>query len=428
MSIVRNGVYSVLFASLGLLGLSSHYVQAQGIGNSPYSSLGVGEIYGNNNITNLGMGGMGTAYANSFFLNSVNPALLVRNRFTIFEVGLLGQTKRISDNRGQNQQDFGANLSYLNLAFPITKYWTAGIGLRPYSYVDYQTTLYQRVPGTIYESEYVYRGRGGLNRATVTNGFSLTKSLFVGVEAAFVFGNITNDSDSRLLIGGDDITVKRSTLNSYGDVVWRLGAAWRPKLGKDWFLNIGGTIDPMTKLGGDAVDTYQQIDANGTQISNPDTVSIRTNGSLTLPAHFRGGIVLEKFQNIAFGVEFGYQPWSKFTKLDGSSGNLNDSYSLAAGLEYTPKVRSSRYLDLIPYRLGFNYTKLPYTVGGKQPNDMSVSLGFSLPVGQFVNSMTISLTGGQRGSIADGQIRERYGKIGLSLSLNQQWFQRYKID
>ncbi|GAB3336319.1 membrane protein [Larkinella ripae] len=403
-------------------------VQAQGIGNSPYSSLGIGEIYGSSNITNLGMGGLGTAYANSFFLNSVNPALLVRNRYTLFEVGLLGQSKQIADNRGQNQQDFGANLSYLTFTFPITKYWSSGIGLRPYSYVDYQTTQYQKVPGTIYESEYIYRGRGGLNKATFTNGFSLTKSLFVGFEAAFLFGNITDDSDSRLLIGGNDITVKRSTLTSYSDLVWRLGAVWRPKLNKDWFLNVGATVDPMTKLGGKSVDTYQQIDASGTQISNPDTLSTRNGGSITLPAQFKGGIVLEKTQKLAVGIDFAYQPWSKFTRLGGSPGNLKDSYSIGAGLEFTPKTRSLRYLDLIPYRLGFNYTKLPYAVGGNQPDDMSVSIGASLPVGQFVNSLTISLVGGQRGTLASEQIRERYFKIGIGLSLNQPWFQRYKID
>ncbi|RRB07526.1 hypothetical protein [Larkinella rosea] len=402
--------------------------QAQGLGNSPYSALGIGEIYGNNNITNMGMGGLGTAYANGFFLNSVNPALLVRNRYTIFEVGLLGQTKRLSDSRGQSQRDFGANISYLTLTFPVTRYWSAGIGLRPYSYVDYQTTQYQKVPGTIYESEYVYHGKGGLNKAVFTNGFSITRNFFVGVEAAFLFGNITNDSDSRLLIGGDDITVKRSTLTSYSDVVWRFGAAWRPKIAKDWFLNVGATVDPMTRLGGKSVDTYQQIDASGTQISTPDTVSSRTNGSITLPAQFKGGIVLEKSQKLAFGVEFGYQPWSKYKGLGGTPGNLKDSYSFGAGLEFTPKTRSLRYLELIPYRVGFNYSKLPYSVSGKQPTDMSASLGFSLPVGQFVNSMTISLTGGQRGTVIDNQIKERYVKIGLGLSLNQQWFHRSKVD
>ncbi|WP_225309633.1 hypothetical protein [Larkinella humicola] len=428
MSTSRNGWYSVLFTGLLLFGTAQLTAQAQGLGNSPYSSLGIGEIYGNSNVTNLGMGGMGTAYANSFFLNSVNPALLVRNRYTLFEVGLLGQSKGLSDSRGQKQQDFGANLSYLTFTFPVTRYWSTGIGLRPYSYVDYQTTQYQKVPGTIYESEYIYRGRGGLNKATFTNGFSLTKSLFFGFEAAFLFGNTTKDSDSRLLIGGDDITVKRSTQTSYSDVVWRFGAAWRPKLKNDWFLNVGATIDPMTKLSGKSIDTYQQIDASGTQISNPDTVSTRNGGSVTLPTQFRGGIVLEKSQKLAVGVEFGYQPWSKFSDLEGNSGSLKDSYSIGAGLEYTPKTRSTRYLDLIPYRLGFNYSKLPYSIGGKQPNDVNVSLGVSLPVGQYVNSVSISLIGGQRGTVTNGQIQERYFKIGLGLSLNQPWFVRQKVD
>ncbi len=404
--------------------------RAQGLGNSPYSALGIGEVYSGNNITNLGMGGLGVSYANGFFLNSVNPALLARNRNTIFEVGLLGQSKNITDTRGQSQRDFGANLSYLTLAFPVTKRWSAGLGLRPYSYVDYQTTQYQKVPGTIYEAEYTYRGKGGLNKAVLTNGFQIGKNFYAGVEAAFVFGNITNDSESRLLIGGDDITVQRSNLASHSDVMWRLGAAWRPKLNKDWFLNIGATFDPQTRIGGKTTDTYRQIDASGTQVSNPDTVNRTSRGSVTLPSQFRGGIVLEKTLKFAAGVEVTYQPWSKFSTLTGQPGNLRDSYSVAAGLEFMPKATSSKYLELINYRAGITYARLPYAVSatGPQLNDLSGSIGFSLPVGRFVNSLNLALTVGQRGTLSEGQIRERYVKLGFGLSLNDRWFNRYKVD
>lgn len=430
MSTYRKRSFFFSLSTLLLSGLMGH---GQGLGNSPYSAQGIGEVFGNNNITNLGMGGLGVSYANGFFLNTANPALLARNRNTIFEVGLLGQAKEIADNQ-QTQRDFGANLSYLSLAFPVAKKMSMGLSLRPYSYVDYQTTNYQRVPGTIYEARYDYRGKGAINRASITNGFNIYKNLYVGAEASFLFGNVITDSESQLIINGvDDVTVSRSNLTSYSDIVWKLGAAWRPKLNKNWFMNVGATYDPGTKLRVRETDTFQQLLFDATrqgyvEVSPPDTVRNNQRASLTVPGQWRAGITLEKTLNIAVGMEVTYQPWSKYRTITGQSGNLNDSYSIAGGIEYLPKVSSSKYFNLVNYRAGLSYSRLPYAVQGQPVNDMSLSLGFSLPVGRFVNSVTVSLIGGQRGSVGDGRIRERYGRVGVSLSLNDRWFQRYKID
>jgi len=427
MSTSRNEFFSRLRVALVLVGLVPLTALGQGLGNSPYSSLGIGEIYGNNNIINMGMGGLGVANANVFFLNTVNPALLARNQNTIFEVGLLGQAKQLADIR-QSQRDFGANLSYLGLAFPVTGKWSMGLSLRPHSYVDYQTTQYEKVPGTIYDYQKVYRGRGGLNRATWTNGFQVGKTFYAGVEASFVFGNISNDAESQLVINGvNDITVSRSTLTSYNDIALKLGAAWRPKLSKNWFLNVGATYDPQTRMKGRETDTYQQL-LGGSELSLPDTLRNNISGRNTLPSQFRAGIAIEKALNLTAGVEFTYQPWSKYRGLTGQSAGFNDSYTLAAGMQWLPKTASENYLNLINYRAGVAYTRLPYVINGKPVNDMSVSLGFSLPVGQLVNSVNLSLTGGQRGTLTEGQIRERYIKIGLGLSLNDRWFQRFVVD
>ncbi|WP_234733340.1 hypothetical protein [Tellurirhabdus bombi] len=434
MSTCRKGVSSLFYTSLLLIGLSPLASQGQGLGNSPYTSQGIGELYGDNNIWNMGMGGIGVSNANGFHLNTSNPALLARNRNTVFEVGLLGQVKSIAD-QVQSQRDFGANLSYLALGFPVKNRWSMGISLRPYSFVDYNTTTYQRVPGTIYDSRSSYIGRGALNKATFTNGFHLGKNFYAGVEGAFLFGNATYDSESQLLINLiDDVIVTRSTQTTYSDVSWRLGAAWRPKLNKDWYLNVGATLEPQTKIRGRETDTYQQfLPGSGdtgakTPLSLADTVRSNQGGRLTLPSKMRAGFSFEKALKLTVGVDVTYQQWSKYQTLSGQSGNLKDSYSVAAGLEFLPNVTSSNYLNLISYRLGAYYTQLPNVVNGKQLTDMGGSLGFSLPVGRFVNSITLSVMAGQRGVLTDNQIRERYGKIGLSLSLNDRWFQRYKVD
>lgn len=113
------------------MSLAAPAAVAQGFGNSPYSALGIGEPLGQANVTNLGMGGIGVSNASPFYLNSQNPALLARRtRFTVFEVGLLGQSKQLSqrvlDNQ-QTQRDFGANLNYLALAFPVSSRWNMAL-------------------------------------------------------------------------------------------------------------------------------------------------------------------------------------------------------------------------------------------------------------------------------------------------------------
>ena len=63
-------------------------VWAQTILNSPYSYLGMGEIQGSENATQMMMGGIGVSNSNGIYTNMVNPALLARNRWTNLEVGV----------------------------------------------------------------------------------------------------------------------------------------------------------------------------------------------------------------------------------------------------------------------------------------------------------------------------------------------------
>lgn len=413
-------------------------VQGQGLGNSPYSALGIGELYPQGNITNLGMGGLGISNASPFYLNLQNPALLgSRPPYTLFEIGLLGQSKSLTQNisnASQNQRDFGANLGYLALAFPANSRWSMAISLRPYSYVNYTTRQYRQVPGTIYEAEYNYTGRGGLNRASFANGFRIANNVFVGAEASFLFGNTTNSSDSRVLIndasaGIPDTRVNRIYRVNYSDVMVKLGAAWRPKISKNWTLNLGVTYDPRTRLNGRETDIYQQTSLAGQSISAPDTIRINSSGRATLPDQVHVGLSLERNNRFLVGVDVGMQRWSGFRAVSGQSGNLADALSVATGLEYTPKPNSIRYRDLVTYRLGFQYNQLPYVVEGKQLTDLSASVGLSLPVGSyFVNHVTLSIIGGQRGAVVGTQIQEQYVRFGLGFSLTDRWFRKPVID
>ena len=423
-------IRQTLTHSLLAVAATSPVILAQGLGNSPYSALGIGELYNQGNVTNLGMGGVGISNASSFYLNLQNPALLARRtRFTVFEVGLIGESKSLSqtiNNSLQSQRASAGNLGYLALAFPANSRWNMAISLRPYTYVNYNTQQRVLVPGTNFPATYAYQGRGGLNKATFSNGVRVTKNIYAGVEAAFLFGNITRSSNASVQTGGTiDAPVMLLNRVNYSDIVWKLGAAWRPKLSENWTLNVGATYDPQTNVKATQTDIYQK-DYLG---AVADTLRLNSDGRAVLPQQMHFGISVEKNNSLLVGVDVGFQQWGQYRTPDNKPGNLTDGLTIATGLEYTPKVNSNRYRDLITYRAGFQYNRQPYTVGGKQINDINGSIGLSLPLGSYlVNHVSLSIIGGQRGVLTGSQIREQYVRVALGFSLNDWWFRKQVVD
>ena len=190
-------------------------------------------------------------------------------------------------------------------------------------------------------------------------------------------------------------------------------------------MNIGATYDPQTRVKATQTDIYQKAYLGAVA----DTLRLNSTGKATLPQQVRAGISFEKGNAFLVGVDVGFQQWGQYRTADNRPGNLSDGMNVAAGIEYTPKPNSNRYRDLITYRAGFQYNRLPYLVGGKQINDINGSVGISLPVGAYlVNHVSLAITGGQRGVLTGMQIREQYVQVALGISLNDLWFRKQVID
>ncbi len=405
---------------------------AQGLGNSPYSALGIGELYSPAYAPNLAIGGTGVSSANGFYINALNPALLVKNKFTTFDVGLLGQLK-IMANATQSQREFAGNLGYIALSFPITTKWSSGLSLKPLSFVNYTQNGYGKVGTTIYEAQYKYVGKGGLNTVNFTNGFKIGKSLSLGIETSFIFGGITKESESQLKIGdGSDYIVSRLDRINVSDLGLKLGAAWQQELKKDTYLNFGATYDFKNNLAGKRSNTFEIQTAARQPLTNPDTLLSSGNLGLTLPSNLRLGISYEKFYNLLISFDYQHQNWSQFAN-SGKGAETSVVYQNQSGyhfgIEYMPRYNSSKYFDLVWYRAGLSYVKTPYIIGGKPIDDFNVSFGLGLPVGRaFVNLINLTVVAGQRGGISDKTFREQYAKVVVGVSLKDNWFQKFKVD
>lgn len=419
--------------------LTSHFslltARGQGLGNSPYSTLGIGETFSGGFAVNQMMGGAGVAASNGIYINNLNPALLARNRNVVFDVGVLGQLKRLNDGR-QQQQTAGGNLNYLALALPINRRWTASIGLRPYSYVDYEVRETKAVPGSIYFADYTYSGRGGLNQVAFSNGFQVTKSLYAGVVASYLFGGIDRDAVSRLRLYNDqDYSLTLRNRINYHDFQFKGGLAWRQKLQEKLFLTAAGTYDFGTNLRSDQLRSYEYLNTSGSVIPGAlaDTVNLNTGGNTRLAPAYRVGLALENPYKLTLAADLSVQQWSKFRGFNNSSNlaeKLADSYTVSVGAEYTPNIlAASGFWNRVPYRLGFSYGKTPFSINGQQPTEWSISTGLSLPLSRNgLSDLNLSFSYGQRGVAGNGLIREQYGRVVLGVTLNDRWFQRLVID
>ncbi|RYY07084.1 MAG: hypothetical protein EOO36_24935, partial [Cytophagaceae bacterium] len=119
----------------------------QGLGNSPYSRIGLGDNTGNiGGVRQLAMGGTGLAAPNTGNVNELNPALLYYTPRTTFEAGFSGQYKNVR-NATDSYRTGSATLAYLAFAVPINKRWAAAVGLKPYSTVDYDVNSTGTVNG-----------------------------------------------------------------------------------------------------------------------------------------------------------------------------------------------------------------------------------------------------------------------------------------
>lgn len=403
----------------------------QGLGNTPYSVYGIGEIFTPAFSAQQSMGGSGVSYANGIFINNLNPALLVRNRVTVFEVGLIAQVKRLSDSR-QSQQDVGGGLNYLAMAFPVNRRWTTGLTFRPYSYSNYEVRRIEPIPGTLFFAEHLYKGSGGVNQVAWTNGFQLGKSFYAGLQASYLFGNITRESNSTTLLYEGDYRVSLQERYNHRDLALKAGIAYRQKLKDKLFLNLGAAYDVPTRLRTNRERFFQTYTSTDSIPGTQDVLS-SSSGRLRLPGGLRLGASLENPYKLAISADVTFQPWSQYRGFSGGSGaseGFQDAYEVAVGAEYTPNILSATsYFKRLPYRAGFRYGQTPYLINGQGVRDASFTLGTSLPLNrQGLADLSLGLQVGQRGTLSGGGLREQYFRVNLGFTIGEQWFYRQVVD
>lgn len=407
--------------------------------NSPYSRIGIGDLQTSNGLTrNIGMGGIGVASRNPHFINLINPALLANYRdvwqdSTVkYEVGFIGIARRLST-KASSETDVGANINYLALAFPVNKTWAISAGLMPFSSVDHSlshTFIIQDSTSSGATVRNTYTGSGGLYQAVISNGVGITRNISVGLEASYLFGNITNESFASVISTEETGVRDRLAYKGFGfkpGVSFRKAQLLDSIRGKTFVYSAGFTYQFYTGVNADRELTLLTQLPGG--LSTFDSVIVDSRGKAKLPGTYRVGFNFESVSRISVGADFSFSNWSQFSS-PGISDTLKDSYAINVGAEIYGKNKQA---GTKLYRVGVMYAKTPIFLNGKQLNDIAFTLGTSLPFGEFRSSpilpkINLALVFGQRGAFQNGLIKDQYLKAYISATINDKWFARRRIQ
>jgi hypothetical protein len=413
---------------------------AQNLTSSPYSRFGIGDLLNRSTGRGQAMGGLSCGLPSSKNLNLLNPASLAGMDTMNFILELGGYDK-ITDLRttGLHKTLNNVGVSYLAMAFPVTKWWKAGVGVMPFSNVAYNFSVSEKnaLMGNVISR---FAGTGGTSQFLISQAVTPVKfrynkkidpvSLSVGLNFTYLFGPISHTRS--LEIPADSLYFstysKRTAI--LGDIDLSYGAQLHIPLPGNYFFTAGGIYRSSSDI---RTESRTLVTSTGTGFIDTLLYDEDPDNSVVLPQGWGAGFTFGKTNKFTAGVEYRIQDWSKASFV-GQPDSMATSRDFIAGVEYTPNLNSlTSYLQKVRYRAGFRYSETYLQLNGYQLNEFGITFGAGFPIQDRIrrgtqSSLNVTLELGKRGTVSNELIREMYGILTLQLTLHDRWFEKRYYD
>ncbi len=399
---------------------------------TPFSSLiPIGEISDNSFANNLGMAGVGISNGSYWHLNNQNPAALVYNRFTTFEMGIASDVRQLVNNESKDISGNG-NINYMGFGVPIIKggKWIASFGFNPYSNTNYKLfsdDLVKGINGSLTSSivNYNYEGTGGLSQIYFSNGFKLSNEFSIGFKGSYIFGNLSSNISSKIS-NEPQFYSNLYEKSSFNDFAFQMGMFFKREITSDKFLKFGLTYDFNNSLEAKRFSQLERRIPNSLTVLVIDTIFNNDISQFNIPVKFGIGISYEIIDKLSVGLEVRSQQWNE------ESGYSNTVYKkslqVSAGIEIIPDAENvNSFFRRVTYRGGLIFKKSPLLLNNNQLNTSAITFGLSLPIGT-ISRVNIGIEAGKRGNLNKISIKENYLKFIVGSSINNIWFIKRKFD
>lgn len=432
-------LYKKIISTALLASLTISSVYAQSGTNSPYSQYGLGQLSEQTSGFNRGMNGLGLGFRESNQVNYINPASYsaVDSLTFIFDAGLSGQVTNFSEN-GQKKNANNADFEYAVAAFRACKHLGISFGIIPFTNIGYNYSIsgyLNNDRSTTYTN--TYNGSGGIHQVYVGAGWEFIKGLSIGANVSYIWGDI----DRSVVNSYSDSYI--NTLSKYytatvGSYKIDFGLQYALAINKKNSLTVGLTYGLGHKLNS---DPSCMIISTNTTTSVADTTSFTVNNGLEIPTYYGAGLAWNHNNRLKIGADFTCQKWGdvKFPvysvvnnvpSYSLTDKYYKDRYKLTVGGEFCNNEMSRKFLDRIRFRAGASYASSYYKINGQDgPDEISVSVGFGIPIINAYNNRSIlNISGQWVHSEATGLLKENTFRINIGITFNERWFMKWKVD
>ncbi len=382
------------------------------ITTSPYSIFGLGILEGNSSGLSRAMGGTNIAFLSENAINYGNPASYdgLDSLLTIFEIGVFSKYSMFQTSHN-NQSLLNANFRYMSMGFRIAPWLSTSFGFTPYSSVGYRINSTAFLEGTSIEYPKTYIGNGGVNRVYLGGAVSFIKNLSLGVNASYLFGDITHIEASEIYeFSLEDITYLSNFTFNYG-LNYQVDV-------NDWKYNVGFIYSDGKKLNSRNTTTIETkyekevLKSRKYRYSIPRTVGA---GLSVRKDFFKAGVDYE---------------WSNWEEVDFSSTYLHtrNSNRISAGVEFPSQGLRKGSSRMILFRFGGEFRESYMVIKGVPIDYRAVSMGLGLPLKGVVSVVNATLEFGQNGTMKRDLFRENFVTLSLDLSLRDLWFRKRQYN
>ncbi|HUX84245.1 MAG TPA: hypothetical protein VMV20_03365 [Chitinophagaceae bacterium] len=387
---------------------------------SPFSQFGIGDIDYRDYGRTDGIGSTGIALTSPKYMNNLNPASYssIETKAFLFEMSLREKTLSYRDQSNPSHSGSDLNFEKVAFGFRVAPFWTTGLGIKPFSTVDYQVATLKNVSGSNDQFRSTATGNGGVTNLYWTNAFNIGKHLAIGISSSYLFGSINQNEALLGTSTQDSLTVQQTSF--LRGAYFQGGLLYLGRLGSHYKLGLGVVYNAKTPL---RIDNNTYVEGGG-----GDTLKGFTNlvGFFELPQYYGAGISLTHNDRFTLAADYKYYRWSDLNVVTPFYSLVNASrFSLGGEYSYF-QPNSGDYFEKYFLQAGLFYENSYLQVNGQQLQSYGLTLGTGLPNKSNSIYFNIGMEVGRRGTISNGLIQENYFMLKLNIVVRTPWFIRSK--
>lgn len=394
--------------------------------NSPYTRYGFGQLSTMGVGVNRSMGGTGIGLRNSNQINLLNPAsyAAVDTLTFLMDIGMsLHNTNFEEDGVKRNARN--TTFDHLTMQFRLMPRLGMTIGVVPFSNIGYNFSNMQVIRDDedgVVSTTNRYYGDGGLRQVVAGLGWSPFKGFSVGGNLSYLYGEVYHYVYNQY----SESTISTRTKQYLADI-----STYKADFGVQYGVSFGKSVLTLgaTYQLGHAIDNdVYIIDMIGTGSSVTSSDTLRST-SMSIPAGYGVGVSYTYDQRLTFAADYSVQQYgtASFFGFKGA-----DMHRASVGFEYIPELVTRNLFRRARYRAGLYMATAHYSIGNQVgPTEYGATVGIGLPIMNGWGSKSVVNISGQAVHVrprTPGMITENYLRLSVGVSINETWFDKWKVQ